>query len=187
MDTESIKQVIHQLKYYNPLADEYHGEFIHKGWAKQLEKVIMQKFKINSMQLEQIRAAVQAVIDQGGPGTPAAGNPGCVYRTSRGRKCIVGHIIPDHHYHRNIEGCTIGIYIDYKDSTQWADKAHRLAVVMLNSGFDIDNADVAGLLQELQKVHDKSTVVDVSDEKFVEIFREKANFILDNQIELYEG
>ena len=37
VDTQSIREVIHQLRMYNPKADEYAGKYIHASWALSLE------------------------------------------------------------------------------------------------------------------------------------------------------
>jgi DNA repair exonuclease SbcCD ATPase subunit len=34
-----INEIAHQLETYNPAADEYHGQYIHKGWASQLRAI----------------------------------------------------------------------------------------------------------------------------------------------------
>lgn len=45
---------------------------------------------------------VQAIIDQGGPSVSNKG--ACRYRGLGGRKCAVGHLIPDHIYRKSMEG-----------------------------------------------------------------------------------
>ena len=47
-----------------------------------------------------VQEAYDAVINQGGPSMDVAG---CCYRSPAGRKCIIGHMIPDKHYRRDME------------------------------------------------------------------------------------
>ena len=49
---------------------------------------------------EIVQEAYDAVIKQGGP---SMGWSGCRYRGEGGRKCIIGHMIPDKHYNKSME------------------------------------------------------------------------------------
>ena len=40
--TEALKRIASELRHYNPLADKYKGEFIHKGWATRIEELLAQ-------------------------------------------------------------------------------------------------------------------------------------------------
>lgn len=39
--TDELKCIAHELRTYNPAADEYKGEHIHKGWARRIESAIV--------------------------------------------------------------------------------------------------------------------------------------------------
>ena len=53
---------------------------------------------------------VQAIIDQGGPSISNKG--ACRYRGLGGRKCAVGHLIPDHIYRKGMEGLSYELLRD---------------------------------------------------------------------------
>lgn len=36
---KTTNRIAHELETYNPAADEHHGKYIHKGWAKQLRAI----------------------------------------------------------------------------------------------------------------------------------------------------
>jgi len=40
MIKEAMKRIASELRYYNPLADKYKGEFIHKVWAAEIEEAL---------------------------------------------------------------------------------------------------------------------------------------------------
>jgi hypothetical protein len=40
MSKEVMKRIASELRYYNPLADKYKGEFIHKVWAAEIEEAL---------------------------------------------------------------------------------------------------------------------------------------------------
>jgi hypothetical protein len=37
---EDLKRIAHELRTYNPAADEYKGEHIHKVWAREIEALL---------------------------------------------------------------------------------------------------------------------------------------------------
>ena len=56
----------------------------------------------NTKLRDAVHRAVAAVILQGGQSVDRFGT--CQYRGIGGRKCVVGHMIADEHYHASIEG-----------------------------------------------------------------------------------
>jgi hypothetical protein len=40
MDAKELKRIAHELRAYNPAADEYKGEHIHKVWAREIEAAL---------------------------------------------------------------------------------------------------------------------------------------------------
>lgn len=93
------------------------------------------------------KEALQQVFDKAYLGLKAQGfersheNATCLYRGPDGKKCAIGHVIPDEHYRPEMEGCSV-LYI-----TRWCREA-------LPVGLRGMPAQLA--LYRLQRCHDQA-------------------------------
>jgi hypothetical protein len=85
---------------------------------------------------------------------PARNGSECVYRSTEGKKCAVGAIIPDAEYHPGIEGATLLDLLCQErvyTSCVRASKAADLEKVLTKSGVNPEDYD---FLYHLQSLHD---------------------------------
>jgi hypothetical protein len=40
---EELRKITHELRTYNPAADEYKGVHVHKGWARRIDAALAKK------------------------------------------------------------------------------------------------------------------------------------------------
>ena len=104
-----------------------------------------------------IQEAYDAVIRQGGPSMDSTG---CCYRGEGGRKCIIGHMIPDKYYHGDMEDKRVEAVMEsFKVPTL---EAFNLRIHVLN---------------ELQLAHDRAALGALPgprrDEEFLALFKER--------------
>ena len=108
--------------------------------------------------------AVGKVLAQGGPSYEVVGDGlQCRYRGPSGRKCLVGHLIPDEAYRPHMEGYTAGLAL--------AAALPHAAVVPL-----VEHED---FLLDLQRVHDqcaldRRNMRAATDIEFWRSFKERA-------------
>ncbi len=100
-----------------------------------------------------------AIIAQGGPSLTRKVERGCAYRGVNGRKCAIGHLIPDELYDKDIEGGGFQALLDEHPE--------------LATHFKTISTDKKAprLLESLQYAHD-AAVVDSSEYYFDSYKRE---------------
>lgn len=97
--------------------------------------------------------AYNGVVAQGGQSSDTVGR--CMYRGPEGRKCAVGHLLPDELYRPNMEGTTV----DYG--------ATVLKASLRQVGIDLDDKPTKLLVIRMQAIHD-----DTSEGNFLEEFKQ---------------
>jgi len=103
---------------------------------------------------EMFNQAYLGVIAQGGQSSDGLGH--CMYRGPEGRKCAVGHLLPDESYHRRLEGKSV----DYGSGA--------LKPALIQAGIDMGDKSTKALLAKMQYIHDAPAP---SDELFIERFK----------------
>lgn len=88
--------------------------------------------------INDVKQAINKLMKQGSPAVDF--NLDCLYRTGEGNKCLVGHMIKDEHYHRDLEE---------HDVTA----GEVLRAVENSLGYPI-KAEELDLILDLQKAHD---------------------------------
>ena len=96
-----------------------------------------------------LEQTTKAIVAQGGPSMDSEysaledSDPMCAYRGLGGRRCALGHLIPDDEYHEGIEGTTL--------EGDWQIKE----IIERSLGIDLSVDDV-DFLQQLQEAHDNT-------------------------------
>ena len=94
-----------------------------------------------------LEATTMASVTQGGP---AMRGRQCSYRSSKGLRCAIGHLITDEHYDPLMEGVGVSdsrVYLAFERSL----------------GIELDMDDIE-FLHQLQLGHDKSAADELRDE-----------------------
>jgi len=96
--------------------------------------------------------AYNGILAQGGQSSNAYGR--CMYRGPGGRKCAVGHLLPDALYHHSMEGHPV----DYSTRV--------LGSALLQAGIDMEDRPTINLVIRMQAIHD-----DIYEGNFLEEFK----------------
>lgn len=78
----------------------------------------------------------------------AYGGKVCQYRAEDGKKCFVGHLIPEDKYHPSLEGAMI------------------TDVPIIGIGLVPENSTLARLLRDCQAIHDQGFSVDTLEQRY---------------------
>lgn len=115
---------------------------------------------------EVFNTAAKALLDQKVPSAKHEGEgamgTSCLYRGPNGTKCAIGHLIPDEHYNRCMEGAAV----PSKDSYRTVAASH-LVEALEASGFS--GAEDFRFLRQLQACHDDA-VKESNDSGHIENF-----------------
>ncbi len=113
--------------------------------------------------------AYLGVIAQGGASSPAI-VPGCFYRHD-GKKCGVGHIIPDDHYDLMFDNAgeqRLGCDTDIESLLRCTDTSAGITAALIAGGIP-EPVEYIPFLQDLQDIHDTN----VTSEVYIETFRKQ--------------
>lgn len=108
---------------------------------------------------------VSKVLEQGMPSADEGGY--CMYRGIEGRKCAIGHLIPDDIYDSKMEGSfdTLKNYLKYRSDNT----SNELYLILLDHGV---------LLSDLQNAHDNTLLLkdlpNLTSHQFKERFKKLA-------------
>lgn len=105
--------------------------------------------------------AVSKVIEQG---APAISERGCLYRAPHGRKCALGHLIPDSLYNDSFEDVTA-------EGLLLSDEKYYCAALAVSLARYID------LIRDMQETHDGAAKDTESVADFLDDFRHRAEAV----------
>jgi len=110
--------------------------------------------------------AYNGILAQGGQSSDTVGR--CMYRGPGGRKCAVGHLLPDALYHRSMEGQAV----DYSTRV--------LGSALLQAGIDMEDRPTKNLVIRMQAIHD-----DIYGGNFLEEFKSSMRALaIENNLEV---
>jgi len=119
--------------------------------------------------------AIVPVIEQGG-GSYDFDHLSCLYRGPNGRKCAIGHLIPDELYNKRMENKSICNLLHTN-----LDGIEEIILPLWRKKYDleIDHNEFADTLDHIQRLHDKvcheyySHTDKCNDEQWIEAFKER--------------